>query len=517
MCAGNADPIDDFNCTSPSVPDPRAAEITRTSDEDDQERCCTIVGMCSNNDPPQADVDCDFPSQLVLHARSVFARDSEACCHVTGMCKGNSNVDAEPDIECIQEESLQPRPSAESIIGRDKDSCCLKLFCAGNANETLYPNFPCEPPLRRVSDALTKMGYDESTCCKAAGLCVGNDNPSEDVTRADCGGWSLKEDASAIYRSDDSVEECCECDPDRVDAYCVAMLEESSALDGDTRYAAQLSDNQCTNVMAYAGCDGDYERCRTDSNAVLDGDAECEDCKDPEYKAFQHLADENAAQGLCVGGFDVGTKHYNCTYIFRRGRCITGMCSGNSDQDFDPDITCPADMQPVENPHQVVGRSVERCCTRRGYCCSNSEREHQPNITCVTPMQPKESCDAIFGRTREICCEATGMCTGNSDQALDPDVVCDEYSELVLDSDHIAGRTQEECCERRGYCSNNTNSDHEPDVACPHENLELLPDRTLKGRSQEACCGRTGMCTSPSSIHLFTHLFVRLSLLPLSR
>jgi hypothetical protein len=136
------------------------------------------------------------------------------------------------------------------------------------------------------------MGYDESTCCKAAGLCVGNDNPSEDVTRADCGGWSLKENASAIYRdSDDSVEECCECDPDRVDAYCVGMLEESSALDGDTRYAAQLSDNQCTNVMAYAGCDAEhgypgYEECKWSSNAQLPAGKSCRDCQQNHFGAF---------------------------------------------------------------------------------------------------------------------------------------------------------------------------------------------------------------------------------------
>ena len=499
--------MDDFECTGVSIPDPQASDVVQTGEADDQGRCCKIVGMCSGNDAPQADVGCAPPSQLVPDARTIHARDADTCCHTTGMCKGNSNVGAEPDIECEAADLLQPKPHGELIRGRDTDACCKPLFCAGNANEEMFPNVVCEAPKSLRTDASTTRGRDASVCCVANGLCAGNDDPGADVQCPPP--RTLKQNARSIYGH--SPDECCECDPhaESVNAYCLATSsDESIALDGDTDNVVQLADNHCTQVMAYAGdgqtgCNGVYEPCRTDSTAELPGGRKCEDCQAfAPYPTFQQLADQNTAQSLCVGEFIGWTsegvsRHFTCTYVFRRsdGRCITGMCTGNSDKEIDPDIECPGDRVLVQNSQDVAGRTVGECCTRRGYCTRNSAREHQPDITCEPPMRLIGGADAIIGRSEEACCERTGMCTGNTDGSAD--VICDADSHETLkpDSASIEGRTQAVCCEITGMCRGNTD---QPDVECTEE-LPLYFDDAFsrRFRTVERCCKPlpvTGMC-----------------------
>ena len=70
------------------------------------------------------------------------------------------------------------------------------------------------------------------------------------------------------------------------------------------------SENSCTNVMRYAGCDGDYEPCKRNGNAQLPAGKSCQDCVQfRPFEAFQDLADQQLGQVSCIDAPESG----NCS------------------------------------------------------------------------------------------------------------------------------------------------------------------------------------------------------------
>jgi hypothetical protein len=333
--------------------------------------------------------------------------------------------------------------------------------------------------------------------------CTGNTHQPDVVCP---GSRTPKNDWQTIVSRDPHT--CCDCVTDKkdlVDAYCVSTEGEHVTGD-DTAESYSVTLNSCTAVMIYANCgcsdpddlscDGPASLCRTDWVSAAGRGIDCSACaQEAPYPKYQQFADRAEAQTQCVG-----RRHntYSCTYIFRKslvGRsCVGGLCTGNSDDMIDPDITCTAPSVLIANSSRVAGRDESSCCVRTGMCTSNSHVELEPDVVCRPPFQPKAQQDSIVGRTAMQCCEVAGMCVGNTDVGAYPDVVCPAPSLLIKHAAMTRGRTASTCCAVTGMCSGNSDARAEPPIECTSPATLRPHAAAIRGRRPWICCEVKHMC-----------------------
>ena len=461
MCSGNDDKDrePDVSCTSPSL----LRSDSATIESRDPAVCCHTTGMCKGNTDVDSEpgIECAAPSQLVAHAAIVSGRDNSSCCHVTGMCTGNTDRSAEPNIDCVFPKvpvvDASGKDKSSWTVGRHTSDCCyVTEMCAGNTDSEGEPPVACAAPQSPLHNAHMVVGRIPEKCCTIQGMCSGNvDNVHEPDIQ--CPGQRTPKDEWAMISARDP-ETCCQCvdnPEDLVDAYCVTTADEH--VDGDhTVSTYQAGQNECTDIMVYASCEGEAVACREDPTYHGANSDICAACaEEAPYPSFQSKADANTAQTMCIGG----DNKYDCTYIFRRSlagqRCVTGMCAGNSDPTIDPDITCTFPSVPVGRATKKAGRTEDECCIRSGMCANNTNAQHEPAIECPPPFVPRPHAEDVQGRGVSRCCITTGKCTGNIDRTLEPDIVCDAPSVLADYSSEKDGRDKATCCQKQGMCAGN--------------------------------------------------------------
>ena len=247
--------------------------------------------------------------------------------------------------------------------------------------------------------------------------------------------------------------------------------------------------------MKYAGCVGLDVSCKEDSS-----DPKCAACAE-DYtlsdSTWQQQANGPEGQAACTADLTS-----DCTYTFRRSlaaeRCISGMCSGNTDATIDPDVSCPAPWVP-KHPGALQtllsGRTVEECCAIRDTCIGNTDNHTHPDVVCPGLFELKPGASEIIGRDVNRCCEVRGKCTGNTHDRAEPDVACPAPQDLKPDAHAIDGRSASTCCETRGKCTGNTDALHEPDVACTSPQVLVPGAASISAREAWACCHAVGQCT----------------------
>ena len=473
MCVGNTDQLaePDAQCDYPARLRGDASRRFRRGIQPCG-GCCVTQGMCIGNDIceeepsedepapsatdrpliDQLDVECPAPSELLDDAAVTQGRDSESCCETVGRCVGNT--DGSPDVHCDWPALL--RNNAEVLFGRTKEECCITQgMCVGNTDTTLEPDVVCASPAVPRRDNANIEGRDPDVCCVVTGYCAGNSDPAEeDIV---CEEPRTPKIANLHELQGRSLETCCDCDVQEMELseeYCVLTENSKPELD-----------NQCTRVMKYAGCD-DMEACIADPS--LPACAACaEHDQQAGHSAFQILAREHLAQGLCISA-----GRYDCTYIYALDVIMVDpclrihKCIGNTDPIAEPDVVCPEPAALRHNAGEIEGSTVAECCTVTGYCAGNSDPAEE-DIVCPFPselrgvpspagaaagevqQQQDMAMDIPLGRSVSECCVTHGMCVGNS---REPDYVCPEPFQLKDGAAQIRGRSQSACC----WCEEHT-------------------------------------------------------------
>jgi hypothetical protein len=385
-------------------------------------------------------------------------------------------------------------------------ACCETRvnYCKYNTTEN---DFNCSPrggPNRVLKQNTDLMLSDQCTddqgspaectldrCCEdIVGMCTGNTDPSNDV---DCPGNSMVNRSNYDTIPGTGVSTCC------VEVNHKCGTDEGSTVPFDC--SSEIKDENGV-IIPHVNKTGDIT-CQ--SGGV---NASC--------RGFELLG---AFSGRSLEVHDVSgnTANICCDKI-------TGMCSGNTNQDPDPlgdgepDVDCSDSNKSLKNESNTIPRgndvaaNVANCCEiLTGRCAGNTNSSE--DIPCTEPQINRGV--SVQGTTEDECCHKTGYCNGNTDPSEDftdcGSVIGPNNTVLVMENnpaDIICGtvngcesgpNTTDQligCCQPiTGQCSGNTYDIN--NVDCGNANMDEKEDYDTKvGEDTDDCCDAiTGMCS----------------------